>query len=72
MLSAFVSFWDDYGPVLMIHPRNVEATLGGKSDPYMRVQINNITKGRTEVVNNSTWSGLKLNYHLTLVIRLEP
>ncbi|OCH88587.1 tricalbin [Obba rivulosa] len=33
--------------------KNVEATLGGKSDPYVRVQINNITHGRTEVVNNN-------------------
>ncbi|KAH9948433.1 C2 domain-containing protein [Amylocystis lapponica] len=33
--------------------KNVEATLGGKSDPYTRVQINNVTLGRTEVVNNS-------------------
>jgi Ca2+-dependent lipid-binding protein len=33
--------------------KNVEAALGGKSDPYMRVQINNVTKGRTEVVNNN-------------------
>ncbi|KAM5532785.1 hypothetical protein V8D89_013582 [Ganoderma adspersum] len=33
--------------------KNVEATLGGKSDPYVRVQINNTTQGRTEVVNNN-------------------
>ncbi|KAH9836496.1 C2 domain-containing protein [Rhodofomes roseus] len=33
--------------------KNVEAALGGKSDPYVRVQINNITQGRTEVVNNN-------------------
>ncbi|KAF7339989.1 hypothetical protein MVEN_01916600 [Mycena venus] len=33
--------------------KNVEATLGGKSDPYMRVQVNDVTKGRTEVVNNN-------------------
>ncbi|KAI1797561.1 tricalbin [Ganoderma leucocontextum] len=33
--------------------KNVEATLGGKSDPYVRVQINNTTEGRTEVVNNN-------------------
>ncbi len=25
----------------------------GQSDPYVRVQINNVTQGRTEVVNNS-------------------
>ncbi|KAF5375164.1 hypothetical protein D9758_000478 [Tetrapyrgos nigripes] len=33
--------------------KNVEASLGGKSDPYVRVQVNNVTKGRTEVVNNN-------------------
>ncbi|TFK76782.1 tricalbin [Pluteus cervinus] len=33
--------------------KNVEATLGGKSDPYIRVQINNVTQGRTEVINNN-------------------
>ncbi|KAI0706072.1 tricalbin [Cytidiella melzeri] len=33
--------------------KNVEATLGGKSDPYVRVQVNNVTQGRTEVVNNN-------------------
>ncbi|KAJ7693677.1 C2 domain-containing protein [Mycena rosella] len=33
--------------------KNVEATLGGKSDPYMRVQVNDVTKGRTEVINNN-------------------
>ncbi|KZT23846.1 tricalbin [Neolentinus lepideus HHB14362 ss-1] len=33
--------------------KNVEAALGGKSDPYVRVQINNVTEGRTEVVNNN-------------------
>ncbi|KAJ3886025.1 C2 domain-containing protein [Lentinula edodes] len=33
--------------------KNVEATLGGKSDPYVRVQVANVTKGRTEVVNNN-------------------
>lgn len=33
--------------------KNVEATLGGKSDPYVRVQVNNVTKGRTEVINNN-------------------
>ncbi|KAJ7785918.1 C2 domain-containing protein [Mycena metata] len=33
--------------------KNVEATLGGKSDPYMRVMVNNVTKGRTEVINNN-------------------
>ncbi|KAH8086661.1 tricalbin [Cristinia sonorae] len=33
--------------------KNVEAGLGGKSDPYVRVQIHNVTVGRTEVVNNN-------------------
>ncbi|KAH7883879.1 C2 domain-containing protein [Phlebopus sp. FC_14] len=33
--------------------KNVEAALGGKSDPYVRVQVNNVTQGRTEVVNNN-------------------
>ncbi|EIW86483.1 tricalbin [Coniophora puteana RWD-64-598 SS2] len=33
--------------------KNVEAALGGKSDPYVRVQVNNITLGRTEVINNN-------------------
>ncbi|KAH6917432.1 transmembrane protein [Coprinopsis sp. MPI-PUGE-AT-0042] len=33
--------------------KNVEATLGGKSDPYVRVQVRNVTKGRTEVINNN-------------------
>ncbi|EGO02737.1 hypothetical protein SERLA73DRAFT_165692 [Serpula lacrymans var. lacrymans S7.3] len=33
--------------------KNVEAALGGKSDPYVRVQVNNVTKARTEVVNNN-------------------
>lgn len=33
--------------------KNVEATLGGKSDPYVRVQVNNVTKSRTEVINNN-------------------
>ncbi|KAI0080049.1 tricalbin [Panus rudis PR-1116 ss-1] len=33
--------------------KNVEAALGGKSDPYVRVLINNIVAGRTEVVNNN-------------------
>ncbi|KAF8640747.1 hypothetical protein AX17_000398 [Amanita inopinata Kibby_2008] len=32
--------------------KNVEASLGGKSDPYVRVLINGIIEGRTEVVNN--------------------
>ncbi|KAF5313977.1 hypothetical protein D9611_006774 [Ephemerocybe angulata] len=38
--------------------KNVEAALGGKSDPYIRVQARNVTKGRTEVINNNlnpTW-----------------
>ncbi|KAF9023422.1 tricalbin [Hymenopellis radicata] len=33
--------------------KNVEAALGGKSDPYTRVLVNNVTLGRTEVVNNN-------------------
>ncbi|EKM83486.1 hypothetical protein AGABI1DRAFT_88463 [Agaricus bisporus var. burnettii JB137-S8] len=33
--------------------KNVEGTLGGKSDPYMRVMVANTVKGRTEVVNNN-------------------
>ncbi|KAG0700683.1 C2 domain-containing protein [Suillus ampliporus] len=33
--------------------KNVEAALGGKSDPYVRVLVNNITLGRTEVINNN-------------------
>lgn len=33
--------------------KNVEAALGGKSDPYVRVQVHNVTRGRTDVVNNN-------------------
>ncbi|KAJ3513052.1 hypothetical protein NLJ89_g3156 [Agrocybe chaxingu] len=33
--------------------KNVEAALGGKSDPYVRVQVQNVTKARTEVINNN-------------------
>ncbi len=33
--------------------KNVEATLGGKSDPYVRVLANNKTLARTEVINNN-------------------
>ncbi|KXN83626.1 hypothetical protein AN958_01192 [Leucoagaricus sp. SymC.cos] len=33
--------------------KNVEATLGGKSDPYVRVVTHSSVKGRTEVVNNN-------------------
>jgi Ca2+-dependent lipid-binding protein len=33
--------------------KNVEAALGGKSDPYVRVQVAGETRGRTEVVNNN-------------------
>ncbi|KAI0274871.1 tricalbin [Gloeopeniophorella convolvens] len=33
--------------------KNVEAALGGKSDPYVRVLVNNTVQGRTEVVNNN-------------------
>lgn len=33
--------------------KNVEAALGGKSDPYVRVMMKGITLARTEVINNS-------------------
>jgi len=33
--------------------KNVEAGLGGKSDPYVRVLVQNTTKARTEVMNNN-------------------
>ena len=33
--------------------KNVEAALGGKSDPYVRVMGNNKTLARTEVINNN-------------------
>ncbi|KAL4069403.1 C2 domain-containing protein [Scleroderma citrinum] len=33
--------------------KNVEAALGGKSDPYVQVLVNGVIKGRTEVVNNN-------------------
>jgi Ca2+-dependent lipid-binding protein len=33
--------------------KNVEATFGGKSDPYVRVLVNGVTLGRTEVINNN-------------------
>ncbi|KAJ8517020.1 hypothetical protein ONZ45_g5719 [Pleurotus djamor] len=33
--------------------KNVEAALGGKSDPYTRVLVKNVIKGRTEVINNN-------------------
>ncbi|KAF8530946.1 tricalbin [Gautieria morchelliformis] len=33
--------------------KNVEAALGGKSDPYVRVLLQNIIMARTEVVNNN-------------------
>lgn len=33
--------------------KNVEAALGGKSDPYVRVLINNTVEARTEVINNN-------------------
>jgi len=32
--------------------KNVEGGLGGKSDPYLRVLVQNTTKARTEVVSN--------------------
>ncbi|KAG8844129.1 hypothetical protein FRB91_002847 [Serendipita sp. 411] len=33
--------------------KNVEGGLGGKSDPYVRVMINNTIMTRTEVINNN-------------------
>jgi len=33
--------------------KNVEASLGGKSDPYVRVLVNNVTKARTDIINNN-------------------
>ncbi|KAI0308025.1 tricalbin [Multifurca ochricompacta] len=33
--------------------KNVEAGLGGKSDPYVRVLVNNTIQARTEVINNN-------------------
>ena len=33
--------------------KNVEAALGGKSDPYCRVLRNNVILARTEVINNN-------------------
>ncbi|KAF9650690.1 tricalbin [Thelephora ganbajun] len=33
--------------------KNVEAALGGKSDPYVRVLVNNVIEARTEVINNN-------------------
>ncbi|TFY64762.1 hypothetical protein EVG20_g5845 [Dentipellis fragilis] len=33
--------------------KNVEAALGGKSDPYVRVMVNNTVQARTEVMNNN-------------------
>jgi Ca2+-dependent lipid-binding protein len=33
--------------------KNVESALGGKSDPYVRVMLNNQTLAKTEVVNNN-------------------
>ena len=40
--------------------KNVEALTGGKSDPYVRVLVNGVVVGRTEVVNNKC-------VHLSLV-----
>ncbi|KAG9314629.1 C2 domain-containing protein [Chiua virens] len=36
-----------------IDVKNVEAALGGKSDPYVRVLVSNVIQGRTEVINNN-------------------
>ena len=33
--------------------KNVEAGLGGKSDPYVRVMVNDTIMARTEVINNN-------------------
>jgi Ca2+-dependent lipid-binding protein len=33
--------------------KNVEGVLGGKSDPYVRVMVNNTVMARTEVMNNN-------------------
>jgi Ca2+-dependent lipid-binding protein len=33
--------------------RSVRMLIHSQSDPYVRVQVKNETKGRTEVVNNS-------------------
>jgi hypothetical protein len=61
-LAGSVSGADAYAPPIGVvrlwldkahDVKNVEAALGGKSDPYVRVQVNNITKGRTEVINNN-------------------
>jgi len=51
--------------------RNVEATLGGKSDPYVRVQARNVTKGRTEVINNSTLSSDFFPCFPVLIVNLQ-
>lgn len=39
-------------------PSFLRALTDGQSDPYVRVQVNNVTLGRTEVVNNSKSSEL--------------
>ncbi|KZT58286.1 tricalbin [Calocera cornea HHB12733] len=36
-----------------VEVQNVEALMGGKSDPYVRVMLNGVIKARTEVVNNN-------------------
>ncbi|KAG9044471.1 hypothetical protein FS837_008089 [Tulasnella sp. UAMH 9824] len=33
--------------------KNVESTLGGKSDPYVRVMLNGVIKSRTDIINNN-------------------
>ncbi len=33
--------------------KNVEAAMGGKSDPYVRIMLNNHILARTEVINNN-------------------
>lgn len=53
--------------------RNVEAALGGKSDPYVRVQLKNVTMARTDVKNNSACSGYyTLIVQQTVFVRFEP
>lgn len=39
--------------LMRLVPRNVEAGLGGKSDPYLRVMLQGVVKARTDVINNS-------------------
>ncbi|KAG6910551.1 hypothetical protein DXG01_009501 [Tephrocybe rancida] len=52
--------------------KNVEATLGGKSDPYVKVLVNNELKARTEVVNNSMAPLPASGMPLTTSVDLNP